>query len=370
MFKNILVLCFSENGGGMELDTIRFCRRLSTYTNVTLIAVNGSLIESMATDDRKCGFRYNFIGCSLNRFLARSLIDPRLVKVIRKEYKNNQYDLVIFYGTSEVKSIAIALLGLTARLVVRIGTTINRPKTNWFQRLFYSRVDAFLVTSEHIKSNIFQSFPVACRRPVEVCYPVILATDVISKTNEHLDNVNVVYHSRFARGKGQIDAVMAFNAIKRDHSFLNFLLVGSFEDEAYVEEIKSYIEEHNLSDQINILPSTKDVYSLLSKGHIFLAPSYGEGFSNSFAEAMSFGLVCVVYDNTALHYFRGLGFDYFMVPTGDIPALGIALSNAVNSLRNGLVDIKRNQELVSQLFSAEQEKLVLESLYHKLNPLD
>lgn len=352
----------------MELDAIRFCRRLSTYIDVTLIGVNGSIIESLAKDDRKCGFLYDFIGCSLNRFLARSLVDPNVVKVIRKEYKNNQYDLIVFYGTSEVKSIAIALFGLSARLVLRIGTTINRPKTNWLQKLYYKRVDAFMATSEHIKSNVLKSFPVACRRPVEVCYPVISVTDVVSKTDKHLNNVSVVYHSRFARGKGQLDAVMAFNAIRHDHASLNFLLVGSFEDEAYVKEIKLYIEAHNLSDLIDIRQSSEDVYSLLHRSHIFLAPSYGEGFSNSFAEAISCGLVCVVYDNTALHYFKGLGFDYYMVPTGDIPALGMALSAAINSLRSGLFDFSNNQELVAQLFSVEQEKLVLESLYYKLNP--
>jgi len=367
MLKKVFVICFSGNQGGMELDAIRMSRRVAQYASVKLIGMSGSPIEVMALDDSNQGYSYSFIGCNLNRFLARGLVDPRIVRVIRAEVKTENPDLLIFFGTSEVKSIGLSLIGLNVKLALRVGTTINRPKTSWFQRLAYSRVDAFLAISEHIKSNILDSFPIALSRPIKVCFPVIELGSRQKNIEAHVKpSLSVVYHSRFVRGKGQLDALIAFRAVTMSNINLKLILIGAFEDEAYVNEINSYIEKYSLGEQVQVLPNSDDVISVVESSQIFLGPSYGEGFSNSFAEALSLGLICITYDNTVFPYFKDLGFEFFLSPTGDVIQLEEALSQAITAHTDCSINTAKNIALAEQLFSSKSEKNVLQATYQSL----
>lgn len=369
--KKVLVLCFSDNLGGMELDAIRFCRRISDFCEVTFVAPKGSQIEKTMKIDRGDKGSYKFIACKLTRFLARSLIDPSIVTTVRSEAKNAEPDLVVFFGTSEIKSIAVALIGVDSKLVMRIGTTINRPKNNIFQRVFYKRVDAFIATSDHIKQNIKRVFPVASNRIVKVCFPVVDTGSCSLDVTANSNIIKIIYHSRFVRGKGQIDAVKAFHSIF--HSVVSsglkveLTLIGSFEDREYLQEIKCYVINSGLTKVVHILPSRPDVHEILHDYHIYLGPSYGEGFSNSFVEALSNCLICVVYDNTVFPYFRQLGFDFLMAPTGNVEILSQRLAQSIDFYIHKRVDVQSNSALVGRLFSADAERAVLEDIYSSLN---
>jgi len=366
MFKKILVLCFSGNMGGMELDALRMSRRVSNDAQVTLLGLSGSPLEAAALEDGRNGCRYGFVGCELNRFFARALVDPRIVMTVRKAVVDNDPDMLIFFGTSEVKSIGIALVGLSAKLVLRIGTTINRPKSGLFQRLAYNRVNGFLAISEHIRRNVLEAFPVASKRPVQVCYPVVELACAASSMHGATSPINILYHSRFVRGKGQLDALIAFERVSKEHKDLTMTLVGIHQDESYVQEIKQFVQSKSLTARVQLLESTTDIESHLRRAAIFLGPSYGEGFSNSFAEALAGGLVCVTYDNTAFPFFKALGFEFFMAPTGDSEALTDRLVLALKAVADGSINTAQNAELASKLFSTEAERSALDDLYRQL----
>lgn len=369
MLKKIAILCFSHNSGGMELDAVRMSRRLSAQMDVTLVAPKKSAIERWAKKDIECGYVYRFVECRVTRILARGFVDPNIFWCVRSLLKNRP-DILIFFGTSEIKSISVALLGSDAKLLMRIGTTINNVKNGFFKNIFYSRVNAFIATSDHIKNNIIKCFPVASSRIVSVCHPVIeFNSEYINKKNSE-KKINIIYHSRFVRGKGQLDAVIAFNMVRRlkSNSEINFdlKLVGNFEDLDYVNEILFYIECHSLSDVVKVIPHCDSVQLMLNNSHIFLAPSYGEGFSNSFAEALASGLICVVYDNTVFPYFKKIGFDFFSAPTGDINLLSKELDSAIKKILNKDFDSEENIKLAKNLFSREVEIKVLEKVFESL----
>lgn len=366
MFKKIFILCFSGNQGGMELDAVRMCRRVSAHADVTLICMSGSAIEAMALQDIGSGFKYRLITSGLTRFFARALVDPRIVFIVRGAVKQHRPDLLIFFGTSEVKSIGLALLGLSTKLVLRIGTTISRPKSNLFQRIAYRRVNGFIAISEHIKNTLLQAFPIAKERVVEICYPVIDVPVQHPSKPVSADDLSILYQSRFVRGKGQLDAVLAFEKVCKRYTGLSMILVGAREDEAYCQEIERYIESKQLAGRIKILEPVADVSPFLRQACLYLGPSYGEGFSNSFAEALGHGLVCVVYDNTVFPYFKELRFDFVMSPTGDTIVLGEKLALAVDCVSSGVIDTDGNAALARKLFSAEAERQSLARLFHQL----
>ena len=365
MFKKVFVLCFSANKGGMELDAIRMSRRISEYADVTLIGLKGSYIEALAKQDISQGRAYRFESCSVSKFWARVFIDFRLAFLLRTVAKKINPDMVIFLGTSEIKTIGFALRGMTSKLVLRIGTTINTPKKSLAQQFFYKKVDSFLVISEHLKHNTLNSFPIATSRPVEICYPVINIPESQPKVLRD-DLCRIVYHSRFVKGKGQKDALLAFESVFIKNPKLRLKLIGLFEDEAYVSEIKEYILLKGLQNYVDVIDNQEDISSILHESDIFLGPSYGEGFSNSFVEALAYGLICVTYENTAFPHFQKMGFNFFMAITGSLEDLQKSLSKALLAFYEKSVDLESNKQLCQKLFSVESEKRVLYKIYDQM----
>lgn len=365
MIKKILILCLSGNRGGMEIDSISMCRRLSNYAEITLLGVKGSPIEEMARNELRLGAQFKFVGTKINRFFARALIDPRVVLALRSVLKKDLPELIIFFGTSEIKSIRFAVAGLDVNLVLRIGTTLQKRKDSFLQKLFYKRADGFLVISEHVRHNLLDVIPVSNDRPVQLCYPVVDHVKAIRSISLDLtETVNVLYHARFVRGKGQKDAVMAFHkVIACTDTPINLTLVGKMEDAEYVNEIEEYIALNELNSRIIIKGDQIDTSPFLDESHIYLGPTYGEGFSNSFVEALAAGLVCVTYDNTVFPYFRNYGFDFLMSRTGDIEALSIVLFKAISAAKDGSIKVAHNRQLIKQLFSADAEINSIEKIH-------
>jgi glycosyltransferase involved in cell wall biosynthesis len=368
--KKILFLCFSSGRGGMEIDVIKMCQRVSKYAEVTLIGMAGSPIEEMAIKDSKSCFLYKFTSTKCNRFLSRALIDPRLVLSVRSEIKSTIPDLVVFFGTSEIKSIGIALCGLQTKLILRVGTTMNYPKNNLVQKFTYKRADGFITISEHIQKNLKKMIPVANLRPVQICYPVIerYPSKPLSQLKNN-ESINVIYHSRIVRGKGQLDAVKAISHVLSMGISLKLTLIGAQEDVTYLDEIQSYIALNKIEKNIVITGNKSDVTKWLEASDIYLGPTYGEGFSNSFVEALTAGLVCVTYDNTVFPDFKKMGFDFFICKTGDVEILAETLMRAILAYRKKTVNTQNNKELGYSLFSKHAERVALESIFNKVHSI-
>lgn len=378
MFKKVLILCFSENMGGMEIDAVKMSQRVSFYAQVTMIGVSGSPIEKMASDTIANSKSFNYFGCKINRFLARALIEPRIVHVIRSVVNEQDPDLVIFFGTSEVKSIALALFGKRTKLVLRLGTTINNPKKSLFQRFTYGKVDGFLALGPHIENNIRESFNLSANQVVRVIYPVYkenkLSNNFLNpqpdkKTNLRLvrsDKISIIYHSRFVEGKGQLDAVKAVHILTSKYQNLNLKLIGSFEDQKYVDKIEAYTRENRLTKNISLLNNQSNINDFLADSDFFIFPSFGEGFPNALVEALMHGLVCVTYDNTAFPYFKKMGFDIITSKTGNVEELSSSIAIAIQKYLSGSIKIEHNIALAKKQFTGELEKLTLTKLYSEI----
>jgi glycosyltransferase involved in cell wall biosynthesis len=72
-------------------------------------------------------------------------------------------------------------------------------------------------------------------------------------------------------------------------------LVGNTNNE-YSLQIKRYIEEHNLENNVFLYPPHQDVYSVVNKSNIFIMPSLREGFGIVLIEAQAIGVNCYVSD--------------------------------------------------------------------------
>lgn len=345
MRNNTAIICLSPYSGGMEIDSIKLAKKLSSYTNITLIAKANHFIANQK--DEYVGLNnieLEMIDFSTN--LSFSIIFG-IRKIIRaKNIKN-----VIFFGASELKSLYFAFLGFDINLIVRHGTTKSRPKKDWFHRLIYSKVNYHVSICKHLQKNVEFIIPFGKDSKSVLIYPSLEIKDI--KKVEH-EKLALVHVGRVARGKGQSDAMLACEVLVKNNIDFVFYIVGGF-DEKYQDEFMKLYHSLEYKDKIKLVGFTKDVDSYLAKSDIFLFPSYGEGFGNSFIEAIHHKLLAITYRNTSFIEFKELGLQFEMADNKDIKNLKEKLFYSVEHKIDYENSLEHNRELVEKVFNIQQE---------------
>ena len=86
-------------------------------------------------------------------------------------------------------------------------------------------------------------------------------------------------------------------AICKSNSNTKFICVGRLHDLNLHEKLFNIINNENLGGRIRFYEESTNPVKILSALDVFCSPSmYGEGFSNSIAEAMSCGRICIATD--------------------------------------------------------------------------
>lgn len=342
---NTLIVCLSPNKGGMEIDTIKLSKKLSLYSNIVLLAKENGHIANSENE-------YDGYNISLEKVGFKSSISPSIFFKTKNIIKKYNIKNVIFFGASELKSLFFAFLGHDINLIIRHGTTKSTRKKDFFHKLIYSKVNYHVSISQHLEKNIRFIIPFGKNAKLKIIYPSI---DTYSTLNKTSNDINIIHTGRITQGKGQLDAILACEVLYQHKIDFNFLIVGDFENEKYAQKFMKIYNTLIYKDKIKIIGFTKDINPLLSKSNIFLFPSSGEGFGNSFIEALSHGLIGISYKNTTFYEFKNLGLYFHLVDNKNIEQLKKILLNIARDLKNETAKSSINIDLVKKIFSVENE---------------
>jgi len=208
----IAVVCFSGTRGGMELDALRMYYRLRSEFSSFLICRKDSFLEKELAGQK--AFDRSYVALKFWDWLALKFFSLGLARQMRRALSQHKITDVIFFGTSEMRSIALAVKGSSIRVHLRQGTTVHKRKFGLLREFGYRAVTNYLATSEHIAKNIKSFFPNAKDSNTRLLYPVVEIPSQKMRAAGNLTNTVVIkYHSRFVRGKGQIDALHAFKSL-------------------------------------------------------------------------------------------------------------------------------------------------------------
>ena len=347
----VAIMCFSDGSGGMEQDALKLARRLCDDSKIVLVCKQGSFLHELAQKYAGC-FRCEAISFSSRLFSVAMLVKVR--RLIRKHIVKN----VIFFGASELKTLHFAFLGFGLNVIVRHGTTKSKPKTDWLHRHVYSNVNYHVALSRHLLNNAKDIVPRTKGVSWKIIYPSLeflgQKTDVTKEAP--FDGLMLTHVGRQARGKGQVDAVLACKALAEAGVNFRLELLGGVEDEDYHAEIKQAVDRSGLADRVMIRGHISNVSDALAKSDIFLFPSYGEGMANAFIEALSFGLPCIAYDNTVFPEFIEMGFHITLADDRDLEDLSRKLLASTQALGQEKEASKGNILLASKYFSCENER--------------
>ena len=156
-------------------------------------------------------------------------------------------------------------------------------------------------------------------------------------------------------GKGHRDAVLACRSLYDNGINFDLSFVGSLENEKYLGEIKSLIDDLPYKNEVQFVGYASNVGEYLMSSDIFLVPSYSEGFGNVFVEAVGYGLSIVTYDNTTFPEFMKMGFKYRMSTSGDVDAMSAELLDAAVNITSDRKQLNANAELAVELFGRQRE---------------
>ena len=346
MIKNdyIGIICLSSNFGGMELDTIKLAKKLFHYRKIVLIIKEEGFIHKNFNKYFSLSDKID-----LETIKFKSTLSFNIILKARDIVKKYNIRNVIFFGASELKSLYFSFLGLDINLIVRHGTTKSTPKKDWFHKLIYSRINYHVCISKHIQKNIEYIIPFGKHTKSILIYPSIEIPNFKKRKNEKL---TLIHTGRISQGKGQTDAIKACSILVENNIDFIFYVVGGFEKD-YEKEFLDFYNNLDYKDKIILAGFSNEIEKYLEKSDIFIFPSYGEGFGNSFVEALSFKLKCVSYANTSFFEFKKIGFDFEMVENKNIDNLKQSLLKIVKDEIK--FDFEKNIELIKNIFYENQE---------------
>ncbi len=346
MIKNdyIGIICLSSNFGGMELDTIKLAKKLFHYRKIVLIIKEEGFIHKNFNKYFSLSDKID-----LETIKFKSTLSFNIILKARDIVKKYNIRNVIFFGASELKSLYFSFLGLDINLIVRHGTTKSTPKKDWFHKLIYSRINYHVCISKHIQKNIEYIIPFGKYTKSILIYPSIEIPNFKKRKNEKL---TLIHTGRISQGKGQTDAIKACSILVENNIDFIFYVVGGFEKD-YEKEFLDFYNNLDYKDKIILAGFSNEIEKYLEKSDIFIFPSYGEGFGNSFVEALSFKLKCVSYANTSFFEFKKIGFDFEMVENKNIDNLKQSLLKIVKDEIK--FDFEKNIELIKNIFYENQE---------------
>lgn len=165
----------------------------------------------------------------------------------------------------------------------------------------------------------------------------------------------MLHTGRITQGKGQIDALKASKILHDNDINFVFYFIGDYEDDYEKKLFNNFLSTLEYKNKIKIIGYSNKIGDYLSKADIFLFPSSGEGFGNSFAEALAAGLICISYKNTTFIEFQELGFHFHLSENHNIQDLGNKLLYVTKNFKSEQFNSIKNSHLSSVIFNEHKE---------------
>ena len=343
------VICLSKVNGGMELAAVKLARILSEDIPIIFFAREGSFIQEHKQN------HFSEYNIDLKVINFKSYFSFNLIFTVREIIKQNNIKNIIFLGASEMRSLHFSCIGLDVNFIIRQGSKKTTPKKDLLHKLFYSNVKHFVGNCEYIKQNIKDTLPIPNDATLSRIYSSL-------KLPLHVDNkilndtLDIVLVGRIHPGKGQLDAIQACEILYENNIDFTLNFLGDIQHKEYHQEILTYLEKSKIKDTVNIVGYTKEVPKYLQKSDIFLFPALGEGMSNAIIEALGYGLISIIYDDTSSPEFKDLGFNIHLTDGNNVVSLQNILLDISTNMTKEKEKAIQNMPLAREVFATTREK--------------
>lgn len=136
--------------------------------------------------------------------------------------------------------------------------------------------------------------------------------------------IQFIFIGWLVKDKGILEILEASKALKEEGYRFHFTMVGGG---TLFEMSSNFITDHQLGDIVTLTgwQSREQIRGLLSKSHVFVLPTYHEGFPNALMEAMSLGLPAISTDVGAITETLINAINGYVVEVGSVSDLVTAM---------------------------------------------
>lgn len=296
-------------------------------------------------------------------FLTRFLADFSWKLFFHYIKYRNRYDYINSHGLWNFGSILPYLIPSRSKKIVTLHGFLDDyllEKSNYSKKLFWFiiqkwclyKADCIHVISKNEENFIKSNFPSLTSKVVyvpnglaDLNFDKQVNPTFKNKIDSYLTSTEIVflYLGRLNKKKGLDLLLPAFIEFQKYNISSRLLIVGP--DDGYKDELELAINKNNNSNtNIHILDKVKDAEKeyLLNYCHVFILPSYSEGFSIAALEAIAYGIPGI-YSNTI-----GFTEDIITYQAGLICELNI------NSISNQMLKLSKNKALRKSIITNGQ----------------
>ena len=234
-------------------------------------------------------------------------LDRSFREVLRAEILEKGVGIIHSYETNYLGSILPWLMKFpTIPLVVSEGPRVQKTIRHFFQSLFYSRIDAFLVPTSTLRKRIQSMRPVLMNK-IRVVHPGldfnIFNPDQFDFTilrgkwgiDPNINLVGMIASQEYTKAQAAfIKAAASFLRNEELAKRTKFIIVGF--DHKGSEDLIQLIEQFHLQDQIILAPAEESVPKVLGSLDVYVLPSSKAMFGLQAIESLAMGtpIICAI----------------------------------------------------------------------------
>jgi glycosyltransferase involved in cell wall biosynthesis len=238
----------------------------------------------------------------------------------------------------DVRLAAYATLIQRSRVVYRYNLNYRRPRTDFMDRVYLTRVAALVYQSRWIRTEALSHAPWLANKPA---YRVPNGYDTrrygprpdagAAFRAAHgiaPDTFVVLTLAKLARHKGQEVAIAALDRLRRSGARVLYVVCGDGVREA---ELRAFAGSLKLPTVFTGLLDTEEVIAALAAADLVVHPSLREIFPNAVGEAMACACPIVAVDGGGTAELVGKdGSAGLLVPPGDPDAMALAIGSLID----------------------------------------
>lgn len=360
----IALMLESDGPGGAEVMLLRLARELRRRGHHPI----------HVGPDNGCGWlgeRFREIGVERETFSIRRPLDLRCLQGLLRTLRRREVDIVHSHEfTMTVYGAAAARwLGRPHILTHHSNLYFSR---RWRRRLamrWACRSSATVAVSKITRSELETHLGL---KPgsVGVVYNGVdfrpgAREPVRREFGASADEVLILALGTVEPRKGHILLLRALAELRRRRPELAWrLAIGGQDRFETAARLRAFAIEHGLDDRLHLLGHRDDIPNLLAAADLFAMPSLHEGLPLALLEAMRAGLPVVASQAGGIPEAVTPGQDGFLVPVGDVPALGHALERLLADSALRTATGERGRRRAEAAFTVQVMTSAYERLYH------
>lgn len=334
--KKVLFLIHDLGQGGAEKVLINLVNNMDKRKyNITVMALFAD-----GVNEQFLSKEVRYITCFDKTFPANShlmkLLSP---KQLHKALIKEKYDIEISYLEGPCARIISGCDNPQSKLVTwnHCNYFSLKELTRSYRGVYeikkcYDCFHSVICVSQFMKENLCGWLPI--RDKCQILYNTIDSKDILRKSSEETSEIqkdeyiNLISVGSLKEIKGFDRLLRIIKRLKVEGYLVRLYLLGKGPLE---NEIKNYIEDNLLFDEVRLLGYKTNPYKYVAKCDLFVCSSYSEGFSTAVTESLIVGTPVCTVDVSGMKEMLGDHNEYGLITENNEEALYQGIKELVES---------------------------------------